>query len=156
MSRIVEPVRRNTLVAGVGAALLLTGVGFGAATVTSGDGPAVRETADIASTSAPTVATTTSPVPDGIATAVTTPTPVPSAATPAPTVDAVTAPEPATGRPADGPADGPAAPTPTAAPSSSYDPEAPWVDSNGLTYIPAPDVPAPKLPGEPGYVPPAP
>lgn len=52
-------------------------------------------------------------------------------------------------------------PTQTQAPqqteaSQEYDPTAPWVDpESGATYVPAPEVPVEKLPGEDGYVPPA-
>jgi hypothetical protein len=82
-----------------------------------------------------------------------------AADTPAPTVAAVTTskPEPAPAvQPAPAVAPTPVATQPTAnSASSSYDPSAPFTDSSGTTYQPAPPLVVHKMPGEPGYQPPA-
>lgn len=143
MRELLKKARTRAGMAVVGGVLIATaGVGTAAAVVGS---PTPVEVAD-------TEPTPTEP-------AVTTP----AAVTPAPTVAAVTTPQATPAdltepvdqpAPVDVPADG-EQPAADQDGSGSYDPNAPFTDRAGNTYLPAPDVPVEPLPGEPNYVPPA-
>lgn len=137
MNAPLRKARTRVGVAVVGGALLAVGGTATAAVVTSSPGTA--EVADVAplmsSEPAPTTAAGPTPVSD----------------TPAPTVATVTdTPEPTVAAPT--PPTGPSAaeapaPEPAADPTP-YDPTAPWTDSTGLTYIPAPTRSMDPIPGE--------
>lgn len=143
--KVVKVLRAHVGVAAVSAAVILGGAGAATAMVaTSSDVPAVEEPAATTTTATPTPAP--APVPVAVA-----PAPEASTAAQAPSagsVEIVTSAPRVESQPVD-------AAAVEEAGASSYDPAAPWVDSSGTTYVPAPDLPIDLLPGEPGYVPPA-
>lgn len=142
MGRIMGAVRRHIIATAAGTAVVLGGAGVGTAALitTSSTSPG-----QVYEAPAATPTTSSTPQPDAPAPD-TQPVEEPRPATGAATVDAVTAPDSPSPDPQVGE---PAAPTPDAPPTtSSYDPAAPWTDSTGLTYIPAPPVPVDPLNGE--------
>lgn len=147
MRDLLRKARTRVGVAVIGAGLLAVGGTATAAVVVST--PRTVEVADVEVTPVEPTEETTVAAPDMAEENPVVEPPVapvaPAATTPAPRVEPVT--EPAPQVPTEQPVQDQS--------GESYDPTAPWTDSAGQTYVPAPELPVEPLPGEPGYVPPA-
>lgn len=145
---LMNAARTRVGAAVIGGTLLALGGGVAATAAVMDNAPAepvsdVAPTSTATPTEAPEPVVAPAPVVADAPAPVEAPEPAPQAAS----VDTVTEPE--------APQQQAAEPAPIGDQSGdSYDPLAPYVDSAGTTYVPAPDLPVEPMPGEPGWVPP--